>query len=135
MLLTFLNVCQLLLIHPVRPGVRQDLVVTDDVGEMGGFAQDAWSETSVAVAVARRHVRLVDGDPVLDAIAELSEAEPRVFLKPDSNVSILPSSQILQHLGEVRVMQGDEGFDAVIDQEVDQVVVVENSLGVDRSGA
>ena len=65
-----------------------------------------WPATS-----ERGHSGLVESDPELDCVPELSEAEISVLLKPVRHLLSEPAPPLLQCLGEVPVVESHCGTD------------------------
>ena len=68
--------------------------------------------------------RLIEGDPELDPVPELCEAQPGVLLKPVRHLTAHPAALVLQGLGQVPVVQSHRGRDTSRQEGGDQVVVV-----------
>ncbi len=62
-------------------------------------------------------------------VSKLQKADDRISFEPVCNVRVGPASPLLKSLGQVPVVEGDQRFDSVGDQLVDNgVVVVHSSL-------
>ena len=66
----------------------------------------------------------VEGDPELDPVPELCEAQPGVLLEPVCHLSLQPAAAVLQGLGKVPVVQRHGGGDPGLQEGVDKIVVV-----------
>ena len=79
-------------------------------------------------------LRLVEGDEVLDAVAETAGAQRRIFLKPLRAVGIFPGAFGLKCGGIIPVVQGHEGTNAFFKHLINEPVVEIDAFFVDRAG-
>ena len=79
--------------------------------------------------------RLVVGDPVLRSVAQTTGHDGGVFGKSEGGVAGRPAAAVLQGLRQVKVVQGNEGLDAVGEEGVHQAVVEVQAFPVHLPGA
>ena len=60
---------------------------------------------ALSVPSQRRHSGLVESDPELDQVPELSEAEVSVLLEPVLDLLAQPAAPLVQGLGQVPVVE------------------------------
>lgn len=89
-------------------GVGTEQVMARQVGGEARFSP-ARGVDAVFVAQFGAHVRLVDGDPEFDAVAECSEAKLSVAVKRAGDTRPGPSSLILERLRQVEMVERDHG--------------------------
>ena len=90
---------------------------------------------AVAVAQTDKALRLVEGDEILDAVAECFGADGHIFLKPLGAVGVFPRAFGLQGAGIIPVEEGHEGTDAIFEEFVDELIVEVEAFLVDFAGA
>src|SRR5439155_17719895 len=82
----------------------------------GGRRRDGVAQSgcvvAVAIAVGRDHLRLVQGDPPGDPVAERIGHQGGVFTEPFGRITTRPAPLVLQFLREVPVVQGGRCRDA-----------------------
>ena len=78
---------------------------------------------AVAVAEPGAAPRLVQRDPLADAVAECRRDHPRVLGEPARGVAGGPATRVLQRLRQVPVVQREGRLDAALAQAVDQATV------------
>jgi hypothetical protein len=108
-----------------RPGgqaVAEQQVVGG--GGRGGVIAQPGRVVAVPVAVGRDHLRLVEGDPPGDPVAERLGGQCGVVGEPFGCIPTRPASLILQFLREVPVVEGGRGRDAVPGELVEQRAVI-----------
>ena len=100
----------------------------------GGVAQSG-CVVAVAVAVGRDHLRLVQGDPPGDPVAERIGHQGGVFTEPFGRIAVRPPPLVLQFLRQVPVIEGGRGRDAVPGELVEQRAVIVQATLVDGAPA
>ena len=86
------------------------------------------------MAVADLHILLIDGQPVLDTVAEIFKTDTAVMFKCIDNGAVLPTAQFfLYPQRHVVVVQRDDGGNVMRHQFVDQRIIEGNSFRVDFS--
>ena len=93
------------------------------------------SVPTAAVAEEGRAPRLVEGDEVLDPVAEGVGDVPGILRKPVCRVARRPAARVLERLREVPVVEGRPRRDATVEERVDQPAVEVHPGLVHRSGA
>ena len=82
--------------------------------------------------VCNLHILLVDREPVFYPIAEAFKADPRVMLECIDSFTALPAPKLFfDPERHVIVIQGDNRFNPMIDELVNQLVVEGDALFVD----
>ena len=104
-------------------------------GRRGGGVAQPGRVVAVAVAVGRDHLRLVQGDPPGDPVAERLGGQSGVFGEPFGRIAVRPASLVLQFLRQVPVVEGGRGRDAVPGELVEQRAVVVQAPLVDGAPA
>lgn len=89
-------------------GVGTEQVVARPVGGEARLPPPGGVD-AVFVAQLGAHVRLVDGDPEFDAVAECLEAKLGVAVKHGGDTRPGPSSLVLESLRQVEVVERDHG--------------------------
>ncbi len=92
-----------------------------------GVAQP-WGVVAVTVTVGRNHLRLVQGDPAGDPVAERLRGERDVLGEPLGGAAPRPAALVLEFLGQVPVVERGRGRDAVLAEIVEQRAVVVQAL-------
>ena len=104
-------------------------------GRRGGGVAQSGRVVAVAVAVGRDHLRLVQGDPPGDPVAERLGHQGGVFGEPFGRITTRPAPLVLQFLREVPVVEGGRGRDAVPGELVEQRAVIVQAPLVDGAPA
>ncbi len=105
--------------------------VHDVAGAQHGVGlASARSVSTPAVAGEREDVRLVEHDPVADAVAERAHDDPCVLREAIGRLARGPAARVLERLGQVPVVERHEGPDARGEQSVDHSAVVVEALRV-----
>jgi len=78
---------------------------------------------------------LVDGEPVGHAVTEAGGHDPGELGQVQGGVPVGPAPTVLEHLGQVPVVEGHERADSGLQQRVDQAVVEADPLLVDAAVA
>ena len=99
-----------------------------------GDVLDARRHHPVEMPEPGRAQRLVQGGPVRHPIAESCRHHRCVLAEGIRGVALRPAAPVLQDLGQIPVVQRDEGGDAPLQQVVDQSLVEVQTLGIDGSG-
>lgn len=102
------------------------------LGRLGAVRGAAGGELADAVAEDGRAPRLVEGDPVL-ALRDGLEDETGVVLKVKRELGPVQETAValLESVGQIPVVEGDEGGDASLEQVIDELDVVVNAGLVD----
>ena len=116
-----------------RVAVGQQQVVCR--GHRGGRVGDPGRVHAGRVAQVRRAPRLVERRPPAHAVAERVVDHGRVVHEALHGVAVGPAAGVLQGLGEVPVVERDEGLDAGLQQAVDQPPVEVQAELVHGAGA
>ena len=88
---------------------------------------------AVPVADARERLRLVEDDPVLDAVAQRADDVAGVVGKARGRVALGPAAGILERLRQVPVVQRRERADSRVQRRVGQPLVVVEPFRVRRA--
>ncbi len=80
-------------------------------------------QRAVQVAAVGDHPGFVQRHPARHTIAKPADHERGVFGKPVCDVRIEPAAELIERRGEIPVVEGDHGLDAVREQRVDQPLV------------
>ena len=85
-----------------------------------------------AVCVAKRDkdLRLIKGDPLFDAIAQVFDGDLGVVLKPLYTVRVEPAALVVERKRVIPVKQGNERFNLLFKQFIDEAVVEIHAFGV-----
>ena len=105
--------------------------VVEDPGHLFLTEDPARRVDTVAVAQLGHALGLVEGHVGFDPALEPLRNDPGVAAEGGHNVPVQPAALVLQGTGQVPVVQGDHGFNAVCDQLLHQVVVELQALFVD----
>jgi len=79
--------------------------------------------------------RLVEGDPPGHPVGQCLGDQSRVVGEPVGGVAVAPAAALLQGLRQVPVVERHGGFDAGVEEAVDQALVEVESRRVGRAGA
>ena len=83
------------------------------------------------VVDADHQVLFVDHLPVLDPVAKCLEADPCIALKRIGAGAIFPAVVLFhQGVGQVKVIEGHQGLDALLDEVVNHLLIEGNAFGV-----
>ena len=93
-------------------------------GRRGVGVAQAGGVVTVAIAVGRDHLRLVQGDPAGDPVAERLSGERGVLGESFGRTANRPAALVLEFLGQIPVIERDRGRDAVLAEFVEQRAVV-----------
>src|SRR5687768_8618132 len=96
----------------------------------GGEVGEARCHDALEVAEPGGAVRLVEGCPLGDSVAECFGDDAGIFGEVMGGVAGGPAAAVLEGLWKVPVVQGDVGGDAGFEEGVDQLVVEGEAGGV-----
>ncbi len=82
-------------------------------------------------AVQDHHVLLIDGEPELHLGAVLLKKDPGVAFKGVDGGPLRPTATSVQRRGQVEVVHGHHGLDALGQERVDHPVIMGDARGVD----
>jgi len=101
-------------------------------GRLAAVRGVAGSEVARVVAQDGRAPRLVEGDPVL-ALGDGLEHDTGIVLKIEGELCPVQQTAVtlVESIGEIPVVEGDEGSDAGLEEVVDELDIVVNTLLVD----
>lgn len=99
---------------------------------LGAVASASWGEQTSAVSEDARAPRLVEGDPVL-ALGHGLEQDARVVGKVGHKLLLVQHAEValVKLIGQIPVEERDHGSDARVEEVVDELDVVVQSLLVD----
>lgn len=99
-----------------------------------GWAAPSWSMSSGSISEPGEGVRLVEGNPVFDSVAEVLEAEIRIIDELLDDAGVQPSAVncvwVVEGLREIPMIKGDVGSDIGGEQGVDESVVESNTFRI-----
>src|SRR5690606_19621163 len=87
------------------------------------------------VAAEQERARLVEDHPVADPVTEGTADRVDELAEPADHVAVRPAAALLEHLGEVPVVEGDPRFDTVLEAAVDHPAVEVEAGLVDTAEA
>ncbi len=91
----------------------------------------AWRMNAGAIAHPGNYRRFIVCDPVIDAVAQSAGDHIGIFDKSLSGGADRPAAFLLQHLGQIPVIQGDEWNNVCIEKTIHQPAVEVHSLLID----